>query len=213
MNPALDQRSPVAKAGWLVGLFLLGWLAFLFIPWPWRTPPPEPMPRMVVHAPSKLQMAGLENNPDWEGLPEFFAVWADHAGWENEKAQFAYWNPGTQSYSYFFEAIRRGGEIRFRPIPQPKFVEEEASLEGDGYFQYKDGHGAVMVAETDLKTDSPTHPFVFFHPLKLPKTGPDFEPVEQKHVSPEKPRVEIDVRPAPLDPAKPEQKDATPAGR
>ena len=124
MSPTLNQRSPVAKAGWLIGVFLMGWLAFLFIPWPGRVRPPDPLPKMVVKPPSKLQAAGLPDNPDFAGLPEFFSIWADHAEWQDNRTTFAYWHPGAQDFAYYFEAVRVPGGFHFRQIPEPKADDE-----------------------------------------------------------------------------------------
>ncbi len=126
MSPALQQRSPVAKAGWLVGVFIVGWLAFLFVPWPGRNRAPEPLPKMIVRPPSKLQAVGLPDNPDFIGLPEFFAVCASRAEWEDNRTRFAYWHPGAQDYSYYFEATRVAGGFRFRQIAELKEDEKHA---------------------------------------------------------------------------------------
>lgn len=116
MATALNQRSPVAKAGWLIGLFLVGWLAFLFLPLP-RSP--EPMRPIEVRSPSKLEQVGLRNYTDWEGLPEFFAIWADQAEWKDGRTRFAYWHPVMKTYSYYFEATRVDSGYRFREIAEP----------------------------------------------------------------------------------------------
>jgi len=47
MNAPGPSRSPVAKAGWLIALIFVGWLAFLFIP----APKPEPKPAPVYVKP------------------------------------------------------------------------------------------------------------------------------------------------------------------
>jgi hypothetical protein len=80
---------------------------------------------MVVKPPSKLQAVGLPDNPDFEGLPEFFAVWAEHAEWKDNRTIFAYWHPGAQDFAYYFEAIRGPEGFRFRPIPEPNLGDDQ----------------------------------------------------------------------------------------
>lgn len=127
MNAPGPSHSPVAKAGWLIVLIFVGWLAFLFVPVP--KPEPKPAPPYVKPPPSRLVALGLPDNPDLEHLPEFFAVFADKAEWKNDKTIFAYWNPGSNSYSYFFEAIRLNGSIHFKEIPVIVAAEEDQVLE------------------------------------------------------------------------------------
>jgi len=117
MNAPGPSQSPVAKAGWLIALIFVGWLAFLFIPVP--KPDPKAAPPYVKPPPSRLVALGLPDNPDLEHLPEFFALYADKAEWKDNKTIFAYWNPGSNSYSYFVEAIRAKEAFRFRMVPEP----------------------------------------------------------------------------------------------
>ncbi len=126
-NPFIGRIS-AAKAGWVIGLLFFGWLAFVFLPWPKsdtkEPPPPAPVD---VRAPyrAKLVAVGLPDNSDLDGLPEMFAIWADKAHWKNDRTKFAYWNPGSQDYTYFFEATRENGRVRFRQIRKPWEYEEE----------------------------------------------------------------------------------------
>ena len=111
-------RTSAAQAGWWVLLLLFAWLAFVFVPLPHESakealPPPRPPP-------SRLRALGLPDNPDFAGLPEFFALWADHAEWQDNRTRFAYWNPGTSDYSYFIEAVKVHGGFRFRVIREPQ---------------------------------------------------------------------------------------------
>ena len=112
MSPADSQRIPVNKVVLIIALLLAVWVAFLFIP---NKTPPGPKGEPVA-TPSKLATVGLNENPDWDGLPEFFAVWADHANWVNSRTRFAYWNPVDRDYTYNFEAIRVGDGFRFRVV-------------------------------------------------------------------------------------------------
>jgi hypothetical protein len=109
------SRIPANQVGLVFALLLAIWLAFTFIP---RSEKPAPAVAPVV-VESKLHAAGLEDNPDWEGLPEIFAIWADHAEWKEGKTRFAYWHPVMKSYSYNFEADRVKGGYRFREIAEP----------------------------------------------------------------------------------------------
>lgn len=126
--PWSGQLSAV-QSGWLMALLFFGFLAFLLIPGP--KPKPEPLPAFVVKPPSRLVALGLPDNPDLEALPEFFALFADQAEWRNDKTIFAYWNPGSNSHSYFFEATRANGGYHFEAIPELKNVNPEAEYSQD----------------------------------------------------------------------------------
>ncbi len=120
-KPAIERTS-AAKAGWAVVLIFFGWLAFVFVPWPQgkveENTAPTPDESRAPFA-AKLRQVGLPDNPDWDGLPEQFAIWADKAHWTDNRTRFAYWNPGSQDYTYFFEARRAQGKVHFKPIPKP----------------------------------------------------------------------------------------------
>jgi len=109
-----NSRIPANQVGLVFALLLAVWLAFTFIR---RIEKPAPAAAPVV-AESKLHAVGLEDNPDWEGMPEIFAIWADHAEWQDGKTRFAYWHPGTKTYSYYFEAVRISGGFRFKETPE-----------------------------------------------------------------------------------------------
>lgn len=114
------EKIPVGKLGWLVLVLVLGApLAFFFLATPReREAPPNAAP--PKRPPTKLESVGLRDYRDWDGLPEIFALWADRAHWKNNRTRFAYWNPGTNSHSYFFEARRTTNGYRFREIPEPR---------------------------------------------------------------------------------------------
>jgi hypothetical protein len=112
-TPALERTS-AAKAGWLIIVLTIGWLVFLLWPDPIVKPPLKPLAPVVTGLPSKLEKVGLPNNPDFEGLPEIFAVWADHAIWKDGRTRFAYWNPADREFSYELEAIKVEDGFRFR---------------------------------------------------------------------------------------------------
>ena len=118
MKTPVQQGTSAAKAGWLILLLLFGWLAFVFVPLPWKeaaeAPPAKKAPL------SKLQRVGLRDYTDWEGLPEIFTVWADKAEWKDGRTRFAYWHPVTKTYAYFFEATQVKGGYRFKEIAEPQ---------------------------------------------------------------------------------------------
>jgi len=119
MKMALE-RGTVGQLGWLILLLMGAWLAFVFVPAPRPKPPPPPAVAPAPQPISNLAAVGLPNNPDFDGLPEIFALWADQAEWVNDRTVFGYWNPATLDYSYVFEATRRNGRFHFRPVPRPE---------------------------------------------------------------------------------------------
>jgi hypothetical protein len=157
MSARTIEGTSARKAGWVIILLLLAWVVFLVAPFPSKEKPAPTSSLPPVAAQSKLESAGLANNPDWEGLPEYFAVWAGSVDWVGDRTWFAYWNPGSYSYSYFIEATRDGKEIRFRSL-SAKPTEGGLELDDDDLAEYA----------KDRKGDSPTHPFVFA--VKLPQS-------------------------------------------
>ena len=121
MKTTDKNRTSPRLTAWLVVLIFFGWLAFVFVPWPRSETKETRLAPVDARAPyrAKLLAVGLPDNPDLDGLPEIFAIWADKAYWKNDRTKFAYWNPGSQDYTYFFEAIRENGRVRFRPISRP----------------------------------------------------------------------------------------------
>lgn len=115
-----NSPIPVGKLGWLVLLLVLGApLAFFFLATPKeREAEPDTPPRKRELTP--LESVGLRDYRDWDGVPGIFALWAERAHWKNNRTRFAYWNPGTNSHSYFFEARRTTNGYRFREIPEPR---------------------------------------------------------------------------------------------
>lgn len=175
-----DNRIPANQVVWLlVGLVVI-WVAWLFVPKSEK--PRATNPPMVIE--SKLRAVGLRDNPDWDGLPEFFTVWADHAGWKDDKAQFAYWNPGSRSYSYFFEAARSKGKIRFRSLSKTE-LSVEASV-----FDEKTSEWEREGRPTQF--ESPDHPFVFFVPRPSSAWHTELFPV--RHPPLDEPRSKVDVK-------------------
>jgi hypothetical protein len=189
------ERSSAAKAGWVFVVIFLGWLAFVFVPSP--KPDPKSPEKLAARPVSKLRAVGLPDNPDLEGLPEIFAIWADHAQWKDDKTQFAYWNPANRSYSYLFEASRRNGKARFRPITRVEAFGSRAFDAEGNFSQIDDASKGAQPVEPDFPPESSTHPFVFFRRMELPlMTHPDVRSVDPGA----EPRliVPVDVKAAPL---------------
>ncbi len=147
--PVLEPTS-AGKAAWVIIVLVLAWVAFMFAPVPRH--PSAPANEPVRSRPeSPLEAVGLRDYVDWQGLPDFFRVWADSAEWHGDRAWFAYWNPGTRSYSYFFEVTREAGTYRFR---------EAGPAEVSRALHLKSAELETLALATD---PSPTHPFVFLH--------------------------------------------------
>ncbi len=119
-SSAESTRVWKVRLGWIVLVLVVGApLAFFYLTTPKeREVPPEVL--REKRPPTKLEAVGLRDYRDWDGLPEIFAIWADRAYWKNDRTRFAYWNPGTSTYSYFFEARRTAKGYRFREIPEPR---------------------------------------------------------------------------------------------
>lgn len=117
MSGSDSHRIPPNRVGLSLLLLLAAWLVFSFYPREQKPPPVAPPPV----AESKLGAVGLRENLDWEGLPEFFAIWADHAEWKDNRTQFAYWHPVMKDFSYHFEVVRVDGGYRFKEISEPIF--------------------------------------------------------------------------------------------
>lgn len=159
------ERTSARKAGWAVVLLLVAWLVLVLIP---RSPEEKPV-RVLSPAPvdSKLKAVGLIDNVDWEGLPELFAVWADDLEWDEDTTQFAYWNPGSNSYSYFFEVVRKNGRMRFSQMTKAEAYRLKW-LNADGtYLKFIKPPSPAEITEEELISDSPTHPFIFFRPVPV----------------------------------------------
>jgi hypothetical protein len=115
-----DSQIPLGKLAWFMLLLVVGApLAFFFLATP-RDREAEPALPRAQRELTKLESVGLRDYRDWDGLPEIFALWAERAHWRNNRTRFSYWNPGTNSYSYFFEARRTANGYRFREIPEPR---------------------------------------------------------------------------------------------
>jgi len=189
-NPFTGKTSP-NTAGWVLAAVFFGWLAFIVLVDPRPKPPPPPY--VPPAEPSRLAAFGLEDNPDWDGLPGIFSVWADRMTWQDGRTTFAYWSPATADYSYVFEATRAKGAVHFRRIPPPR-----------GY----DPRPAVGATP-------PEHPLRFFAvrapvPPADPTAAAPPTPESPGAPEPSRPNVVVDVPSARIDPAKPAPRPSAP---
>jgi hypothetical protein len=180
------SRFTTAQAGWIALAIFSGWLVFLFLPVSRKPKPPAATELPPVTAQSKLEAVGLTNNPDWQGLPDYFAIWADSLEWHDDRTAFAYWNPGSLSYSYFFEATRANGRYRFRGLSHQESSASEALLAG------------MIGGQSD------THPFVFWRTEVPPGVSVDSKPGLKLWRPPPPPvKVDLPVTPIPVPPPLP----------
>jgi len=197
MSAPASGRISAAKTGWIIALLMMGWALFLFLPFG-REEKIEPA-KTPVERPGEADLAavGLGYNVDWIGLPVYFTVWAEQAGWENDRTKFAYWNPTTASYSYFFEATRAAGRYRFRPIMR-------ADLESELAYYYDEEHDALGEEVPEPKKETATHPFIFWYAEGM--RGPASIPIVPKSRQagpvplPSPVKVDIHAPPATLPP-------------
>ena len=200
MSEPASQRLPANQVGLIFALLLAAWLIFIFFP---RQDKPNP-PVAPAVTESKLRAVGLPDNADFEGLPEFFAVWAEHAQWQDNQTAFAYWNPGSQSYSYFIEATRLNDAYRFR------IVSREGLTKNDIYYYHEvDENLTKEVPEIKSQTDS--HPFVFLKKYRMGPafvSYPDLGSADSRRFANKAPtRVEVDLKQPPLTPSLPVNKE------
>ncbi len=186
MNGSDSHRIPPNRVGLSLVLLLVAWLVFSFYP---RNEKPAPVAAPLV-AESKLHAVGLQDNPDWEGLPEFFAIWADHAQWKDGKTRFAYWNPGSRTYAYYFEATRHEGNYRFRAISTQEMAREGLQYVGE---EFADAMDAAQQND-----ESPTHPFVFLHEAAVIRPYRPSPPQINADLTGQGTTVPVDLKPTPL---------------
>jgi hypothetical protein len=187
MSTRASERISTAKTGWVVALLMVGWVLFLILPF--GRDEPAPVAPHPVDRPGEADLAavGLHYNVDWIGLPQYFAVWSKSIQWTNDKVQFAYWNAGRESYSYFFEATRRDGSVRFRSI-----TVMEMTL-APGLYAYETEEGEIIGEGADPdRTNSETHPFVFWSEEMVTIRGPEWVPTAASDVV-ARPQVKAEV--------------------
>lgn len=191
MASTFSGRLSAQQTGWIVVLLIVGWFLFLVLPFG-ETDREEP-PKVAELRPGEAELtaAGLPYNVDWIGLPKFFSVWADQFVWRGDKVEFAYWNPSTETYSYFFEARRKGKDYRFRPLGADEMLPSEDSRED--------------VIDKEKMTEM--HPFqqIYFDTAKSVRSAP-IEPKEGslRNPVPEISPPDIKLESARLEPPKPE---------
>ncbi len=182
------SRFTTAQAGWIALAVFGGWLVFLLVPVPHKVEPVKSTTRRVIDAEPWYEMIpGVDRNPDWAGLPGYFAIWADQLDWKDDRTRFAYWNPGSQSYSYYFEAVRHQGNYRFRPLTRREMTQAQ--------FYYVDADNRQFAHE--LSEQGPgtvaTHPFVFFKNPDLVEPVSQSRPDKGVISGPPPPTVKIDL--------------------
>ncbi len=185
-SPAASPRSPVAQAGWIVAVLLLGWVGFIFLPFG-GPKDPEPLPPPPPRPPSELRKVGLRDNVDWEQMPGIFAVWADRAEWKNDRTLFAYWNPSAQDFTYHFEAIRTADGYRFKewpPADDMKYLDEAPAADCPIRFYRTFGRSTIKPLRTP-------------RPKLIRETEPGSVEVDLGKVD-----LEVSVKPVGTDPKK-----------
>jgi len=185
MGTQASQRVAPNRVALILILLVAAWLVFSFLP-----------KRMSVSAPalpsvaaeSKLDSVGLANNPDWMGLPDYFAVWAGSLPWENETTVFAYWSLGGRRYADFFSATRGEGGYRFRVLSR-----KEVSDWATEFFE--EGEEEVAGALAADVGQSPTHPFIFLSrpTITPPQRGRHHDASPWRVARPSRVEVKIDA--------------------
>lgn len=179
MRTWASERISAAKTGWVVALLMFGWALFILLPFGRKEEPV--LTKVPVERPGEAELAavGLRYNVDFIGLPQYFAIWAERIEWTRDETEFAYWNPGTQSYSYIIRATRLGEKsYRFRHAWTEPTVHQASE----------------PVPESD------THPFVFRAPKASRPAAPESSRPGPLPVRPtvEAPRADVDLAPAQL---------------
>lgn len=193
MSAVTSGRISANKVGAVLAVLLLVWLAIVVWPRLRRQQPPN-VP-MVARVESKLNAVGLADNVDWQGLPEFFAVWANDAPWEQNRTKFAYWSEATRAYAYLFEATRVDGGYRFRLLdPREAFADADRALELELLSEMTEN----MTARHE---GSPHHPFVFLPLSRLLGVGQRVSAASPKSgpaAARSAPTVQVDLKPETL---------------
>lgn len=180
-RPAASPRRLVAQAGWIVAVLLLGWVGFIFLPFG-GPKDPEAFPPAPPRPPSELNKVGLRDNVDWEQMPGIFAVWADRAYWQENKAYFSYRHPlSGKFFEYNFEVTKTTNGYRFREAEPPDYFGGSRTLGENCPFLF-------FVPGSDVGP-------MFSDPLALPKLSPPTtNPVR---------KVDVDLSNPPASPALP----------
>ncbi len=186
MNPPVIQRVSPNRVALILALLLTAWLVFEFFPHKGK----PALSVAPVMAESKLHAVGLADNPDWDGLPEFFAIVADKAEWKDGRTRFAYWHPVMKTYSYYFEAIRSGEGVRFREIAEPHdsdhFWDEEVTEDSPIRFCFSAQVPVLLGPDTSVISDPVGRDIRV--KINMDKIAPSIPPAE-KIVIPENPAI------------------------
>ncbi len=112
-RPRKDYPTPASKMSkvpsWVSVGFVLGALFVLALPKPKPVPPQVKLVEVVRPAPQETKLTTIE---------AVFAEWGSSAVWSNDTTEIAYWNPGTQEFSEFYEVWRIANRYYFRSIPR-----------------------------------------------------------------------------------------------
>lgn len=183
--------------------FVVGLLGVLIVLWAFATRVGSPASKDTgasAAAPnpeeSALHAVGLPYNADWVGLPTYFKAVANRASWDGNQTFVAYWNPGSNSYGYFFKVVRSEAGFRFEEVMPAEALEPRTRKKTLAFLQPEP-------AEDDKSSSReerfPDHPFVFL-PLR------DLTGGERRPVVIERPQDEPGQRspiPVELDPSRP----------
>ncbi len=106
-SPATMSKVP----SWVSLGFVLGALVVWAVPKPEPKAPP-PAPARAVAPPREPQATKLTT------VEAVFAEWGSNAVWDSDTTQMAYWNPGTEGFTEFYEVRRIADALYFRSIPK-----------------------------------------------------------------------------------------------
>ena len=110
--PEKKYPTPVSRMSkvpsWISVGFVLG-AAFVWGLRPKPQPPEVKIVEVVPPQPAETKLTTIE---------AVFAEWGEHAVWHNDATEIAYWNPGTEEFSEFYEVRRLGEALYFRSIPR-----------------------------------------------------------------------------------------------
>lgn len=115
-EPIPEKKSyptPVSKMSkvpsWISVGFVLGAVFVWGLLKPKPVPPEVKIVEVVRPQPQETHLTTIE---------AVFDRWGEHAVWHNDTTEIAYWNPGTEEFSEFYEVRRMNGALYFRSIPK-----------------------------------------------------------------------------------------------
>lgn len=108
-----EYPVPVSKMSkvpsWVSLGFVLGALFVIALPKPKPAPPEVKIVEVVRPPAAETKLTTVE---------AVFAAWREYAVWHDDLTEIAYWNPGTQEFSEFYEVWRVADREYFRSIPR-----------------------------------------------------------------------------------------------